>query len=82
LVKKTIRDVGNAQFPTLTQTNYAEWEVLVKVMFKARSLCAAVSVGTDDEEDQLATEGILKAVPLEYASRSATRIRRRRHGPP
>jgi hypothetical protein len=67
VVKKTIRDVGNAQFPTLTRTNYAEWEVLVKVMFKARGLWKAVDVGTEDEEeDQLAMEGILKAVPPEY----------------
>ena len=66
VVKKTIRDVGNAQFPVLTRTNYAEWEVLVKVMFKARGLWKAVCDGTDDEEeDQLATEGILKAVPAE-----------------
>jgi hypothetical protein len=34
VVKKTI---GNAQFPTLTRTNYADWEVLVKVMFRAGS---------------------------------------------
>jgi hypothetical protein len=67
VVKKTIRDVGNAQFPTLTRTNYAKWEVLVKVMFKARRLWRAVSIDTEDEEeDQLAMEGILKAVPAEY----------------
>jgi hypothetical protein len=41
--------------------------VLVKVMFKARGLWRAVSVDTEDgEEDQLTMEGILKAVPAEY----------------
>ena len=35
----------------LTRTNYAEWVVLMKVMFKARRLWAVVTVGTADEED-------------------------------
>jgi hypothetical protein len=38
VVKKIIRNVGNTQFPTLTRMNYAEWGVLVKVMFRARGL--------------------------------------------
>ena len=51
----------------LTRTNYAEWVVLMKVMLKARRLWAAVTVGTDDEEDdQSAMEAILKSVPTEY----------------
>jgi hypothetical protein len=36
MVKKIVRDIGNAQFPILTRSNYAEWEVVVKVMLKAR----------------------------------------------
>ena len=53
--------------PVLTRSNYAEWEVVVKVMLKARGLWKAVDVGTEDEEDdQLAMEAILKAVPSEY----------------
>jgi hypothetical protein len=67
VVKKTIRDIGSAQFPVLTRTNYGEWEVVMKVMLKARGLWKAISFGTDDEEeDHLAMEAILKAVPAEY----------------
>ena len=51
VVKKTVRDVGSAQYPMLTHTNYAEWVVLMKVMLKARHLRAAVTMGTADEED-------------------------------
>jgi hypothetical protein len=63
VVKKTVRDIGGAQFPMLTCTNYVEWEVLMKVMLQARDLCEAVDVATDDK---LAMEGILKSVPSEY----------------
>jgi len=66
-VKKTLRDVGGAQYPMLTRTNYAEWVVLMKVMLKARRLWAAVTVGAaDEEDDQSAMEAILKSVPAEY----------------
>ena len=34
-MKKTVRDIGGAQYPMLTRTNYAEWVVLMKVMLKA-----------------------------------------------
>ena len=62
VVKKTVRDVGGAQYPLLTRTNYAEWVVLMKVMLKARRLWAAVTVGTaDEEDDKLAMEAILKS---------------------
>jgi len=67
VVQKTLRDVGGAQYPMLTRTNYAEWVVLMKVMLKARCLWAAVTVGAADEEDnQSAMEAILKSVPTEY----------------
>ena len=45
-MKKTVRDVGSAQYPMLTHTNYAEWIVLMKVMLKASRLWAAVTVST------------------------------------
>ena len=62
VVKKMVRDVGGAQYPMLTRTNYAEWVVLMKVMLKARRLRAAVTVGTaDEEDDQSAMEAILKS---------------------
>ena len=67
VVKKTVREAGNAQYPMLTRTNYAEWVVLMKVMLKARRLWAAVTTGTTDEEDdQSAMEAILKSVSAEY----------------
>ena len=54
VVKKTVRDVGSAQYPMLTRTNYVEWVVLMKVMLKARRLWAAVTMGAADEDDQSA----------------------------
>ena len=67
VMKKTVHDVGSAQYPMLMRTNYAEWSVLMKVMLKARRLWAAVTVGTaDEEDDQSAMEAILKSVPAEY----------------
>ena len=66
-MKKTVRDVGGAQYTMLTRTNYAEWVVPMKVMLKARRLWVAVTVGTaDEEDDQSAMEAILKSVPTEY----------------
>ena len=66
-MKKTVRDIGGAQYRMLTRTNYAEWVVLMKVMLKARRLWVAVTVGTvDEEDDQSAMEAILKSVPTEY----------------
>ena len=64
VVKKTVRDVGGAQYPMLTRMNYTEWVVLMKVMLKARRLWAAVTVGIADEEDD--QSAILKSVPIEY----------------
>ena len=67
VMRKTVRDAGNAQYPMLTRTNCAEWVVLMKVILKARRLWAAVIVGTaDEEDDQSAMEAILKSVPTEY----------------
>ena len=64
VVKKTVREAGNAQYPMLTRTNYAEWVVLMKVMLKTRRLWAAVTVGTvDEKDDQSAMEAILKSMP-------------------
>ncbi|CAN6231622.1 unnamed protein product [Urochloa humidicola] len=68
VVTKTVRDMGGAQYPILTRSNYAEWEVVVKVMMKACGLRKAAIIGADNEqEDQMAMEAILKAVPSEFA---------------
>jgi hypothetical protein len=67
VVKKTVQDIGGAQYPILTYTNYNEWEVMMKVMLKARGLWVAINSGTNDEqEDHMAMEAIPKAVPLEF----------------
>ncbi|WVZ68640.1 LOW QUALITY PROTEIN: hypothetical protein U9M48_017559 [Paspalum notatum var. saurae] len=69
VVVKTVREVGGAQFPLLTRTNYGEWATVMKVMLKARGLWRVVQDGTDDEqEDQMAMEAILKGVPPEYVT--------------
>jgi transposase InsO family protein len=66
---RQIRDVGAAQFPMLTRTNYAEWSTIMKVMLRGRGLWAAVTTGpADEQEDLLAMEAILKAVPPELVT--------------
>jgi len=60
---RQIKDVGSAQFPMLTRTNYAEWSTILKVMLRSQGLWAA-----DEQEDLLAMEAILKAVPLELVT--------------
>lgn len=64
-MQKTVQHISGAQYPMLTRTNYAEWVVMMKVMLKARDLFVAVTIDTTDEqEDQMMMEAILKAVPL------------------
>jgi len=66
---RQIKDVGSAQFPMLTRTNYAEWSTIMKVMLRVRGLWAAVTTGAaDEQEDLLAMEAILKAVPPELVT--------------
>ena len=40
VVKKTVRDVGGAQYPMLTRTNYAEWVVLMCLT----KFCASINI--------------------------------------
>jgi hypothetical protein len=68
-VVRQIKNVGAAQFPMLTRTNYAEWSTIMKVMLRGRGLWAAVTTGpVDEQEDLLAMEAILKAVPPELVT--------------
>ncbi|WVZ57966.1 LOW QUALITY PROTEIN: hypothetical protein U9M48_008290 [Paspalum notatum var. saurae] len=68
-VVRTVREVGSAQFPQLTRTNYTDWVVMMKVMLKARGLWSVIKHGTDDkQEDQMALEALLRGVPTEYQS--------------
>ena len=62
-----VREVSSTSWPTLTHTNYGEWEVTMKVKLRARWLWNAIDKGTDNEEDYMsALEAILAAVPAEY----------------
>ena len=62
-----MREVGRANWPVLTRTNYGEWSVTMKVKLRARRLWKAVDQGTEDEEEDCsALEVTLAAVPPEY----------------
>ncbi|WVZ50181.1 hypothetical protein U9M48_001459 [Paspalum notatum var. saurae] len=68
-VVRTVREVGSAQLPQLTRTNYTDWVVMMKVMLKARGLWSVIKHGTNDkQEDQMALEALLRGVPTEYQS--------------
>ncbi|XP_066374702.1 uncharacterized protein [Miscanthus floridulus] len=77
-----VREVSGTSWPTLARTNYGEWAVTMKVKLRSRCLWNAIDKGTDNEEDNmLALEAILTAVPAEY--RESLGVRRtllRRHG--
>ncbi|CAA0827650.1 Gag-Pol-related retrotransposon family protein [Striga hermonthica] len=67
IIHRTVRDVGGANWPVLTRTNYGEWAVLMKVKLRARKLWRAIEEGTEDEEEDCAAmEAIMSAVPNEY----------------
>jgi len=50
-VQRVVREVGSANYPMLTRTNYVEWAVLMQVMLEARYLWEAVSVSGVDRHD-------------------------------
>lgn len=61
-----VREVGSANYPILTRTNYVEWAVLMQVMLEARDLWEVVDTGgVDRHEDRMAMEAILRATPSE-----------------
>ncbi|XP_039771974.1 uncharacterized protein LOC120640173 [Panicum virgatum] len=63
---RVVREVGSANYPMLTRTNYTDWAVLMQVMLEARELWEAASHGTVDRHDNLmAMEAILRATPRE-----------------
>jgi hypothetical protein len=63
-----VREV-NEQFPLLTKTNYTDWSAMMCVMLHAHGMWTAVKEGTTDEvEDQMAMEALLRGVPLEVAT--------------
>ena len=42
VIQRVVRDVGGANWPVLTRTNYGEWSVTMKVKLRARRLWKAV----------------------------------------
>ncbi|CAA0839612.1 cysteine-rich RLK (RECEPTOR-like protein kinase) 8 [Striga hermonthica] len=74
IIHRTVRDVGGANWPVLTRTNYGEWAVLMKVNLHARKLWRAIEEGTEDEEEDCAAmEAILSVVPHEYVKSLGTK---------
>ena len=70
---RMVREVSG-QFPLLTKTNYCDWSAMMRVMLRARGLWTAVKEGTTDEvEDQMAMEALLRGVPLGMASSLASK---------
>ena len=69
VVERVVKEVGSGKYPTLTRTNYAEWSLLMKVMLQARGLWDAIEYGAANfQEDRMALEAILHAVPPEMMS--------------
>ena len=66
VVERVVKEVGGGNYPTLTRTNYTEWSLLMKVKLQARGIWDAIELGADDyQEDRMALEAILQAVPPE-----------------
>lgn len=53
-------------WPTLTRTNYNSWSLLMKVILQVRHLWDVIDTGVGDfDDDRMALEAILRAVPQE-----------------
>ena len=67
VIVRTVQELSDTSWLTLTRTNYGEWSVTTKVKLRARRLWNAVDKGTENEEDDMsALEAIVTAVPVEY----------------
>ncbi len=66
-LRRVVKEVGgSANYPILTKTNYSDWSLLMRVMLQARGLWEAVETGdVDFQEDRMALEAVLKAVPAD-----------------
>ena len=82
VIVRTMREVSDTSWPTLTRTNYGEWAVTIKFKLRARRLWNAIDKGTNNEEDMSALEAILAAVPAEYREPLGRRTLLRRRGRP
>ena len=66
VLERFMKEVGGGNYPTLTRTNYTEWSLLMKVKLQARGIWGSIELGADDyQEDRMALEAILQAVPPE-----------------
>jgi hypothetical protein len=74
-VQRMIHKVGGgSSYPTLTKMNYSEWALLMKVKIKGRGLWSTVETGGGDhQEDMMALDVLLSAVPLEMVSAVASK---------
>ena len=62
--RQVVKEVGNAGWPMLTKTNYAEWSAMMKVMLRPRGLWVAVNHDdVSEHEDMMAMEAICKSIP-------------------
>jgi hypothetical protein len=58
--------VGPANWPLLTNTNYTEWVLIMKIKLQARNLWEAIEPGDVTlQEDRMALDAITSAVPQE-----------------
>jgi hypothetical protein len=63
---RVIKEVSNTSFPLLPKGNYEEWSLVMKVKLQARGLWEAVEEDdVDYQEDRMALEALLSAVPPE-----------------
>ena len=53
VVVRTVREVSDTSWLTLTHTNYGEWSVTMKVKLRARWLWNAVDKGSNNKEDDM-----------------------------
>jgi hypothetical protein len=55
--------------PLFMKTNFSDWSTMMRVMLRARGLCAAIKdEAVDEEEDQMSMGALLRGVPLEMSS--------------
>jgi len=66
VVQRVVKEASSTPYPQLTRTNYEDWSLLMRVKLEARGLWDAVEHGdADRQEDRMAVDAILSAVPAE-----------------
>jgi hypothetical protein len=74
VIQRVVREVGDGMvFLVLTKTNYTDWAMLMRVKLKARGLWVAVDKGgIDPQEDMMALNMLVSAVPSEMVADKST----------